>query len=157
MQPRRTAGHRRLHADETHALLQGSRLDQSPLSSEGHTPAHIIVGTFLFSYAFMVSLSFAGLEHFSSRSRPSSSSSLLAGQRAHALLQTAHRPVAAQRRRAHRRDRHAVGIVPDLNPVVTFDLALIGILLFLAYAVVLLCAITEKTDAHAYRHSRRSC
>ncbi len=46
-------------------LLQGSRLDQSSLSTEGHTPAHIIVGTLLFSYAFMVSLSFAGLEHFS--------------------------------------------------------------------------------------------
>ena len=35
--------------------------------------------------------------------------------------------------------------------MITFDLALIGILLFLAYAVVFLCAITEKTDSHAYR------
>ncbi|MFR3091188.1 MAG: hypothetical protein ACLTMP_05160 [Eggerthella lenta] len=75
----------------------------------------------------------------------------LASQRADDFFQATYRAVAAQRCRAHYRDGNAIGIVFDLNPVITFDLALIGILLFLAYAVVFLCAITEKTDSHAYR------
>ena len=53
---------------------------------EGATPAHIIVGTFLFSYAFMVSLlSFAGLEHFSGVLGHRHPHFLLAGQRARTL------------------------------------------------------------------------
>lgn len=133
-------------------LLQGSRLDQSSLSTEGHTPAHIIVGTLLFSYAFMVSLSFAGLEHFSLAF--SAIVILIPFLLVSVLMLSFKRLTALSLLNV------AVPIVVtatlsasflDLNPVVTFDLALIGILLFLAYAVVLLCAITEKTDAHAYR------
>lgn len=133
-------------------LLQGSRLDRAPSDSAGRTPAHIIVGTFLFSYAFMVSLSFAGLEHFSLAF--SAIVILIPFLLVSVLMLSFKRLTALSLLNV------AVPIIVtatlsasflDLNPVVTFDLALIGILLFLAYAVVLLCAIAEKTDVHAYR------
>lgn len=133
-------------------LLQGSLLDQSSLDSDRHTPAHIIVATFLFSYAFMVSLSFAGLEHFS---LAFSAIVILIPFLLVSVLM-----ISFKRLTVLSLLNVAVPIIVtatlsasflDLNPVITFDLALIGILLFLAYAVVFLCAITEKTDSHAYR------
>ena len=128
-------------------LLQGSLLDQSSLDSDRHTPAHIIVATFLFSYAFMVSLSFAGLEHFS---LAFSAIVILIPFLLVSVLM-----ISFKRLTVLSLLNVAVPIIVtatlsasflDLNPVITFDLALIGILLFLAYAVVFLCAITEKTD-----------
>ena len=134
-------------------LLQGRRLEQAtPLETGGRTPAHIIVATFLFSYAFMVSLSFAGLEHFSLAF--SGIVILIPFLLVSVLMLSFKRLTAMSLLNV------AVPVIVtatlsasflDLAPVVTFDLALIGVLLFLAYAVVLLCAITERTDSHAYR------
>lgn len=133
-------------------LLSGSRLSQDPPDVERHAPTYIIVATFLFSYAFMVSLSLAGLEHFSSAF--SEIVLLIPFLLVSVLMLSFKRLTTASLLSV------AVPVIVtatlsasflSIGPVVTFDLALVGILLFLVYAVVLLCSITEKTDSHAYR------
>ncbi|MEG2127476.1 MAG: LuxR C-terminal-related transcriptional regulator [Bacteroides sp.] len=133
-------------------LLSGSSLGETSPESGRHTPVFIIVATLLFSYTFMVSLSFAGLEHFSS------AFSTIAILIPFLLLSIF--MLSFKRLTTVSLLNVAVPIIVTatlsvsflhINPVVTFDLALVGILLFLAYVVVLLCAITEKTDIHAYR------
>ncbi|BAK45224.1 LuxR family transcriptional regulator [Eggerthella sp. YY7918] len=132
--------------------LRGVYLDQAASDVERHTPGYIIVATFLFSYAFMVSLFFAGLEHFSS--------ALSAIAILIPFLLVSVFMLSLKRLTTMSLLNIAAPIIVtatltasflDFNPIITYDLALVGMLLFLAYAVVLLCAITEKTDSHAYR------
>lgn len=132
--------------------LSGAPLNCDSLDSERHTPTYIIIATFLFSYAFMVSLSLAGLEHFSSAF--SEIVLLIPFLMVSVLMFSFKRLTTASLLNV------AMPVIVtatlsasflSIGPVVTFDLALVGILLFLVYAVVLLCAITEKTDSHAYR------
>ena len=134
------------------ALLRKTPPDQLVKESQGHAPIHIAISTLLFSYAFMVSLSFAGLEHFSLAF--SAIAILIPFLLVGVLMLSFKRLTTLSLLNI------AVPIIVtatlsasflELNPVVTFDLALVGILLFLAYAVVLLCAITEKFDSRSYQ------